>query len=245
MSQEYAWPSSLDLEIEARRLHASPRDTVDDDTALALALRRFPQAFDLTIFGLAAILVFPQTFFSGLSSADAIIAGLGLCALAPLVSRFSSPLFRLVERRHGRGVRLTAARVMLGAATAMIAFLPDAGRLGAVAGVLLIGCRLAQGLAMGGLSAPAAESAAGPRSAALGWSALAGLVAASLVFGLLFALTNGADFLQWGWRYPFVMAIACNISALFADLRLLATPHGASSSPGGMRVVARSGVLVD
>ena len=33
------------------------------------------------------------------------------------------------------------------------------------------------------------------------------------------------DFLSWGWRYPFFVAFAINVVALFARLRLVATPE--------------------
>ncbi|PPJ44737.1 MFS transporter, partial [Rhizobium sp. KAs_5_22] len=32
-----------------------------------------------------------------------------------------------------------------------------------------------------------------------------------------------ADFQEWGWRYPFFVAFAINVVALFARLRLVAT----------------------
>ncbi len=38
------------------------------------------------------------------------------------------------------------------------------------------------------------------------------------------ALTTG-DFLDWGWRYPFFVAFAINVVALFARLRIVATPE--------------------
>ena len=33
------------------------------------------------------------------------------------------------------------------------------------------------------------------------------------------------DFLDWGWRYPFFVAFAINVVALFARLRMVATPE--------------------
>jgi predicted MFS family arabinose efflux permease len=34
---------------------------------------------------------------------------------------------------------------------------------------------------------------------------------------------SGSDFFEWGWRYPFFVAFAINVVALFARLRLVAT----------------------
>src|SRR3546814_2419194 len=33
------------------------------------------------------------------------------------------------------------------------------------------------------------------------------------------------DFLAWGWRYPFFVAFAINVVALFARLRIVVTPE--------------------
>src|SRR5271156_4759856 len=46
MSQDYAWPSSSQLEFEARRMHATPGAGGLGDLAPALVLRGLPQVFD-------------------------------------------------------------------------------------------------------------------------------------------------------------------------------------------------------
>jgi MFS family permease len=48
------------------------------------------------------------------------------------------------------------------------------------------------------------------------------LIAASLFLFLNTQLSR-ADFLDWGWRYPFFVAFAINVVALFARLRLVVT----------------------
>jgi MFS family permease len=45
------------------------------------------------------------------------------------------------------------------------------------------------------------------------------------VFAFLLNTLNSADFLDWGWRYPFFVAFAINVVALFARLRLISTPE--------------------
>ena len=51
-----------------------------------------------------------------------------------------------------------------------------------------------------------------------------GLMVASGLFAFFAATLSTADFLDWGWRYPFFVAFAINVVALFARLRLVATP---------------------
>jgi MFS family permease len=43
------------------------------------------------------------------------------------------------------------------------------------------------------------------------------------LFAFLYASLSSEDFLSWGWRYPFYVAFAINVVALFARLRLVAT----------------------
>ena len=52
-----------------------------------------------------------------------------------------------------------------------------------------------------------------------------GLILASALFAYFLALLSTADFLAWGWRYPFFVVLAINVVALFARLRLVATPE--------------------
>jgi MFS family permease len=52
-----------------------------------------------------------------------------------------------------------------------------------------------------------------------------GLFVASALFIYLITGLSEADFLQWGWRYPFFVAFAINVVALFARLRIVATPE--------------------
>ena len=43
------------------------------------------------------------------------------------------------------------------------------------------------------------------------------------LFSYLLANLSSPDFLTWGWRYPFYVAFAINVVALFARLRLVST----------------------
>src|SRR5690606_23008023 len=86
-----------------------------------------------------------------------------------------------------------------------------------------------QGIAWGGswdgLPSLLALNAPAPRR---GWDAMLGqlsapsgfLVAGSL-FLFLYTRLTPADFMDWGWRFPFFVALAINVVALFARLRLV------------------------
>ena len=135
-----------------------------------------------------------------------------------------------VQRRWGRATKLTIALFLLGSSTAGIAFLPGYATLGAGAIVLLSIFRIGQGLALGaswdGLPSLLAMNAPEGRR---GWYSMlgqlgapVGFILASALFAYLYGSLSREDFLDWGWRYPFFVAFAINVVALFARLRLVA-----------------------
>jgi len=52
-----------------------------------------------------------------------------------------------------------------------------------------------------------------------------GLAVAAALFAYFLVVLSPDDFLSWGWRYPFFVALAINVVALFARLRIVATPE--------------------
>lgn len=238
---DYALPSSLRLELEARRMHSTARVARPADTKLGLMFSGFPQALDLFVWAAAAVLVFPSTIFQGLERTAAILAGLALWALAYGMRPAGALLFGALRRRHGSGVALTASRFLLAGFTVSVAFLPATPGAGAIA--LLAGVRALQGVAMGGVSG-GREPRAGRLVDGL-MAGLAGLIVAGGVFAAFGAVLDRPDFLDWGWRYPFVMAIPANIAALFADLRLLTTGPGTTDGRAVARLVSTRDGAVD
>ncbi|MCB8828639.1 MFS transporter, partial [Escherichia coli] len=93
--------------------------------------------------------------------------------------------------------------------------------------------RIGQGVAQGGTwdGLPALLSLNAPANRR-GWFAMIpqlgapiGLFVAAAVFAFLLTTLKPADFLDWGWRYPFFVAFVINVVALFARLRLISTPE--------------------
>jgi MFS family permease len=142
-------------------------------------------------------------------------------------------IFTAVDQQHGRGVKLTIALFLLGGSTMVIALLPGYEQVGAVSGWLLAFFRLCQGIALGGawdglpslLQLNSPEDRRGWYSMIPQLGAPLGLLVASGLFAYFLALLTPDDFIRWGWRYPFFVALAINVVALFARLRLVATPE--------------------
>jgi MFS family permease len=115
----------------------------------------------------------------------------------------------------------------------MIAFLPGYDSIGIAAPLLLALFRMGQGTALGGAwdGLPSLLNLNAPPDRR-GWyvmipqlGAPLGLLVASGLFVFFLSTLSSEDFLSWGWRYPFFVAFAINVVALFARLRLVATPE--------------------
>jgi MFS family permease len=224
-------PSSASLERDARHIHEG-KPVSPGSIAVGVVIGRMSEFFDFFVYGLASVLVFPQVFFS--FEPDRLTATLyafAIFALAFLARPVGSVVFQTIDRLYGRGTKLTIALFILGGSTASIAFLPGYATLGHWSIWLLALFRLGQGFALGGAwDGLASLLALNAPSNRRGWYAMIpqlgapiGFALASILFGYFVANLSSEDFLSWGWRYPFFVAFAINVVALFARLRLVAT----------------------
>ncbi|HLO92772.1 MAG TPA: MFS transporter [Burkholderiaceae bacterium] len=201
------------------------------DIAVGVVIGRASEYFDFFVYGIASVLVFPALFFPFASPLKGTLYAFALFALAFVVRPVGSLLSMAIQRRWGRSVKLTVALFLLGASTAGMAMLPGYASLGSTAIWLLAAFRLGQGLALGGSwdGLPSLLALNAPERRR-GWYAMLGQLGAPLgffvasgLFAYLWTHLSSADFLSWGWRYPFFAAFAINVVALFARLRLVVT----------------------
>ncbi|MBC7452511.1 MAG: MFS transporter [Massilia sp.] len=201
------------------------------EIAVGVVIGRASEYFDFFVYAIASVLVFPSVFFPFEPRLEGTLYAFAIFALAFLARPFGTVISMAIQRRFGREVKLTIALFLLGISTAGIAFLPTYSTLGASAIVLLALLRIGQGLALGGSwdGLPSLLALNAPPNRR-GWYAMLGQLGAPLGFVIAagvfwYLLTNlaSADFLDWGWRYPFYVAFAINVVALFARLRLIST----------------------
>jgi len=231
VGQEPSGPTSSSLERDARAVAVDPSEVAPGDIATGVIIGRTSEYFDYFVYGIASVLVFPAIFFPFESRLDGTLYSFTIFSFAFIARPIGSIVFMDIQRRWGRGTKLTLALFLLGSSTAGIAFLPGYGSLGYMAIVLLAILRVGQGVALGGswdgLPSLLALSAPSNRR---GWYAMVGqlgapvgFMLASGLYLLLYASLSLDDFLSWGWRYPFFCAFAINVVALFARLRLVVT----------------------
>ncbi|WP_260925716.1 MFS transporter [Novosphingobium sp. 9] len=213
--------------------HKSSHDISPGEISIGVIIGRTSEFFDFFVYAIASVLVFPSVIFPNVDPLTGTLYSFGIFALAFIARPFGSIAFMALDRAAGRGVKLTVALFLLGGSTAAIAFVPTYETIGSNAAVLLAIFRLLQGFALGGTwdglaSLLALNAPEGKR----GWYAMIpqigapfGLLIASLLFAYMIAELPAADFLDWGWRYPFFVALAINVVALFARLRMVVTPE--------------------
>lgn len=201
------------------------------DIAVGVVIGRASEYFDFFVYGIASALVFPAVFFPFASPLEGTLYAFVLFSFAFIVRPLGTLAGMQIQRRFGRGAKLTVALFLMGCSTAGMALLPGYATWGVWAIGLLALCRVGQGLAMGaswdGLPSLLALNSPEHRR---GWYAMLaqlgaplGFLVACSLFAYLWSSVDSADFLTWGWRYPFYAAFAINVVALFARLRLVVT----------------------
>lgn len=209
--------------------HAVPISEI----AVGVIIGRVSEFFDFFVFAIASVMVFPKVFFPFVPALQGTLYAFALFSLAFVARPVGTLLFRVVHDRYGRGTKLTAALFLLGTSTAGIAFLPGYAALGEASIVLLCLLRVFQGIAIGGSwdGLPSLLALNAPEKKR-GWYAMIpqlgaplGFVLAAALFLFLDLSLSTADFTSWGWRYPFYVAFAINVVALFSRLRLVMSPE--------------------
>ncbi len=196
------------------------------DIATGVIIGRTSEFFDFFVYAIASVVVFP--FVDALTGT---LYSFAVFALAFLARPIGSAIFMAIDRAYGRETKLTIALLLLGTSTICLAFLPGCGQVGAASILILCVLRIGQGLALGGswdgLSSLLSMSAPPDKR---GWYAMVpqlgaplGLMVASGLFAYLVGQLSAEDFFSWGWRYPFFVAFALNVVALFARLRIVDT----------------------
>jgi len=225
--------NSTQLERDARLINARDHEVRPSDIAVGVIIGRASEFFDFFVYAIASVIVFPAVIFPYVDALTGTLYSFAVFALAFIARPFGALLFIWLDRKHGRGVKLTIAMFLLGGSTAAMAFLPAYAQAGGVAVALLALFRLGQGFAQGGtwdglpslLSLNAPHEKRGFYAMIPQLGAPIGLFVAAAVFAFLLTALSPADFLDWGWRYPFFVAFVINVVALFARLRLISTPE--------------------
>ena len=188
--------------------------------------------FDFYIYATASVLVFPKLFFPSGDPASALLQSLATFALAFFARPVGSALFGHFGDRIGRKTTLVAALLTMGFSTVAIGLLPTYASIGIASPLLLMLCRIGQGIGLGGEWGGAvllATENAPPGKRA--WYGMFPQLGAPLGFfcstGVFLWLSSGlsdAQFFAFGWRIPFLASAVLVGVGLYVRLKLSETP---------------------
>ncbi len=187
--------------------------------------------FDFYIFANAAVLVFPQLFFPGSDSTTSVLQSLATFSIAFFARPLGSAVFGHYGDKVGRKTTLVVALLTMGISTVCIGFLPSYASIGITAPILLMLCRFGQGVGLGGEWGGAVllaiENAPPHKRAWYGMfpqlGAPIGLVLSGGTFLLLTNSMSAKDFLEYGWRIPFIASSLLVLVGFYIRLKITET----------------------
>lgn len=187
--------------------------------------------YDIAVYGQAAALVFGTLFFPEFSSTAGIVASFATFGVGYFARPVGAMLFGHIGDRYGRRFSLVATLMLMGFATVAIGLLPTYASIGVLAPVLLVICRLLQGLGVGAEYVGAVTMVA-EFSPAKKRGFYSSLPAAGVFIGIGMAAAVSAvvatlpeeQLMSWGWRIPFLLSILVVAIGLLIRLRVPESP---------------------
>src|ERR1700719_3245196 len=183
---------------------------------------------DCTVTGL----VFNKVYFPGSDPWIGTLQAFGVYFIGFVARPIGAAIFGHYGDRIGRKAPLIVTLLMTGIATAAVGLIPGYASIGIWGAVILTLMRLIQGIGVGGewggsvLLAMEWARTNKNRGFIASWpqfGAPAGLFLANLMV-LLFSWLSGDQFLNWGWRIPFLISIIMVAVGLWIRLGILETP---------------------
>ncbi len=188
--------------------------------------------YDFFLYGSAAALVFNKLFFPEFDPLTGTLLAFATYALGFVARPVGGIVFGHFGDRIGRKRLLMLSLVLMGVATIFIGLLPTYAQIGAWAPIALIALRLVQGFAVGGEWGGAVLMAAEHGDAArrgfwASWPQAgvpAGNLLAAGVLAIMAAVQTEAEFLDWGWRVPFVLSALLVIVGWYIRTQVAESP---------------------
>ncbi|MFE5290915.1 MFS transporter [Isoptericola sp. NPDC056618] len=187
--------------------------------------------FDFFLYATAAALIFDKQFFPTDDPAISLMLSYLSLSLTFFIRPFGGIVFSHIGDKIGRKKTLVITLSLMGGATIAIGLLPTYAQVGVLAPVLLILCRIVQGLAIGGEWGGALllayEYAPTNRRGFFGsvpqTGVTIGMLLSTIAFALVSSLPTGA-FESWGWRLPFIASVVLVFVGLWIRKGLAETP---------------------
>src|SRR5688572_1655820 len=188
--------------------------------------------YDFFLYGVAAATVFPQKFFPQSDPFIGTLLSFSTFFVGFVARPLGAALFGHFGDRVGRKALLIITMLMMGIATVGIGLIPSYETIGIWGAVLLTIGRVFQGLSVGGEwsgSVLMAGEWASPKRRGFTTSfaqfgAPAGMVLANGALAIMTLTTSEADFIEWGWRVPFLASVVLVFVGMYIRVGVLETP---------------------
>ncbi|WP_223937049.1 MFS transporter [Arthrobacter sp. StoSoilB5] len=190
--------------------------------------------YDFILFGLAAALVFPHVFFPGSSPAVGLLSSFATFAVGFVARPIGAIIAGHFGDRIGRRRILIFTLAGMGIATGGIGLIPSYESIGIWAPVLLVACRILQGLSLGGewggSVLMAVEQTTGTKNRGLLGSLPQlgdplGVLLANGAFALVSMNLPKDALMSWGWRVPFILGMAIIVVGVWTRAKVVETPE--------------------
>ncbi|MGW1025932.1 MFS transporter [Streptomyces sp. NPDC002577] len=199
--------------------------------ALAAWIGSALEYYDFFIYGSAAALIFPKVFFDESDPANATLLSLATFGVAYAARPIGALFLGHVGDRLGRKKIMVFTLILMGLSTFLIGCLPTRAQVGSLAPVLLVLCRVLQGISAAGEQASAnsmtLEHAPAHRRGYFTSFTLNGTQAGQLLATLAFipvAALPEDQLLSWGWRIPFWLSVVVAVVGYVIRRTLEETP---------------------
>ncbi|MFI9340831.1 MFS transporter [Streptomyces sp. NPDC052773] len=187
--------------------------------------------YDFFIYGSAAALIFPEIFFDESDPATATLLSLATFGVAYAARPVGALVLGHFGDRLGRKKIMVFTLMLMGLSTFLIGCLPTRDQVGTLAPVLLVLCRVLQGISAAGEQASAnsmtLEHAPPGRRGFFTSFTLSGTQGGQLLATLVFipvAALPEEHLLAWGWRVPFWLSVAVAVVGWVIRRKLDETP---------------------
>ncbi len=183
--------------------------------------------YDFSIYGFFARTI-GNLYFPTDDPTSSLLAAYAVFAVGFLMRPVGAVLFGHIGDRVGRGPALLWSVVAMAVPTLVMGLLPTYADIGIWAAVLMLVCRMVQGLAVGGeytSSAVFLAETAAPdkRGAASAWApvgAIGGILLGSAVGALVLNVLPLDDVVGWGWRVPFLFGVLVGVAGFILRRRM-------------------------
>src|SRR5215813_10539615 len=188
--------------------------------------------YDFLLYSVVTGLVFGKLFFPKSDPLVGVLEAFAVYTVGFIARPVGAAIFGHFGDRIGRKATLIATLLITGLSTFAVAFVPGYAVIGIWGAVILTIIRFIQGIGVGGewggsvLLAMEWARTNAHRGFIASWPQFggpAGLFLANMAV-LVFSAISGDQFLNWGWRIPFLLSIVMVGVGLYIRLGILETP---------------------